>query len=328
MNPTITRLTEGYYSFEPGTPIKGVRRRWQAGDKAYDPDEDGRHYHEIYRPHDVWGYREYTWSRDKSRHGPEEWDQLEKSMLADGWNPRRPALVQVGKNGVVKVDEGNHRLAIAMKHNIPVPVRFLFYTNVELDRDSTRENIEELFEPGGFAYKIKWKSVSGDNWSGSFSTEDGHQYGFRFEAEEPGIWYIEFWKIGEEGTLDSGVTGTGRAAKVLSTVLMAIGALIDGADVKGMVFTSSEPSRTKLYKRLSKKIGREHGFAWSVRDIGFGATFTLTREMSHATAGEEDGGGFGSVGLSRAPHDTTSSDSDPFQYNRAGFGGFGSGGFA
>ena len=47
--------------------------------------------------------------------------------------------MQVGKNGVAKIGEGNHRLAVAKELGIEkVPVYFLFYNNVEVDPHSFR----------------------------------------------------------------------------------------------------------------------------------------------------------------------------------------------
>jgi len=85
-----------------------------------------------YKPYQLWPYREYTWFREDARIEPEEWDALEVS-LESGWDPNDPAWVAVGKNGIAKVTEGNHRLAIARKLGIDVPVRFVWHQNVRKD---------------------------------------------------------------------------------------------------------------------------------------------------------------------------------------------------
>ena len=156
-------LTEGYYDItrmNPQPTIENVISMWALGDKAYDPDEA---YHAIYSPEEVWPYREYTWSAETARGtevtgtdnvkyqdkwhfiplddeesivGDLKWDYMYQELKTKGWNRNNPAYIEVGKNGIAKVGEGNHRLAIAMELGIPVPVLFGFKQTVYLSNAS------------------------------------------------------------------------------------------------------------------------------------------------------------------------------------------------
>lgn len=119
-----------YYDIERSHTIKDVLRMWVQNKKGYD-----KIVHNFYQPEDVWPYREYTWSRVRSRRSPDDWDELFKSMQAVGWDKNNPAIVTVGKNGTAKVSEGNHRLAIAMQLGVVVPVRFEFWQTVDKSID-------------------------------------------------------------------------------------------------------------------------------------------------------------------------------------------------
>lgn len=127
-----------YYDIEPGMTIPDIIDRWAGPErgKAYD-----RSMPVWYEPEALWPYREYTWTRERARRplfgpdvtGPEKWDTLVESLREHGWDERNPAIVDVGRNGVAKVGEGNHRLAIARKLGILVPVRFVFSQKVYVD---------------------------------------------------------------------------------------------------------------------------------------------------------------------------------------------------
>lgn len=144
----------GYYDMDPRNPrsIEDVIDGWtKCGLKANEFDT----YHAFYSAEDLWPYREYTWSAqtasfedvtgtddqtypDKWRFLPDEadnvgrakWDRMVDKMKRAGWDPRQPAYLEIGKNGIAKVGEGNHRLAIAKQLGITVPVMFSFRTNV------------------------------------------------------------------------------------------------------------------------------------------------------------------------------------------------------
>jgi hypothetical protein len=149
----------GYYSIDPNDPptIEDIKDAWaKDGLKPYDEDS----YHAYFSPEELWRYREYDWSAktaegeevistsgnkfsDKWNFVPDEnenvglnkWNAMVEKMKS-GWKTRDPAHVEIGKNGVVKVGEGNHRLAIAKELGIKVPVMFHFRSNVELSSAS------------------------------------------------------------------------------------------------------------------------------------------------------------------------------------------------
>jgi hypothetical protein len=142
----------GYFEIDANNPfsIEDVRDAWvNCGLRAYEYDA----YHAIYSPEELWPYREYEWSRDsagdedsidKWQHIPDEggntgtdkWDAMVEKMRGSGWKTSNPAHVELGKNGIIKVGEGNHRLAIALELGIPVPVMFHFKERVAFDPSS------------------------------------------------------------------------------------------------------------------------------------------------------------------------------------------------
>jgi len=116
------KLAGGYY--DDFVSIEDTARRWEEnGEKLYDTAMPV-----MLTVADLWRYREYTWSREDSRDGPEYWDELAKQMR-QGWKRSDPAHVQVGRQGGIKVSEGNHRLAIAKDLRIrKIPVWIHFYS--------------------------------------------------------------------------------------------------------------------------------------------------------------------------------------------------------
>lgn len=133
----------GYYAMNPDAPlsIREVATRWaKDGDKAHDARNDASVF--WYPIEDVLPFREYLWSRNDARRGSAGWDDLVASMRTHGWTTESdeyrtkgsidPAHVIVGRNGKVKVGEGNHRLAVARQLGLKrVPVRLHFYQEVQ-----------------------------------------------------------------------------------------------------------------------------------------------------------------------------------------------------
>jgi hypothetical protein len=113
-----------------GIPPAEVLRRWRRERrKAY----DGVYMVPVEQ---LWPYREYHWRRDCARGGPEHWDQIRAGMRERGWDQGDPAWVSVGHNGVMKVGEGNHRLAIARTLGIArVPVIYHFGERISYEQD-------------------------------------------------------------------------------------------------------------------------------------------------------------------------------------------------
>ena len=135
-------LNEGYYEINPKNPppIKDILEDWVDGKKAYDAGSmiTGKSlpYHGYYSVDELWDYREYDWSAEKHRGSQEQWDTLVAS-IKKGFNPKYPIMVNVGKNDVAKIGEGNHRLAIAKQLGIKmIPVNFIFQQSVYFDRNS------------------------------------------------------------------------------------------------------------------------------------------------------------------------------------------------
>ena len=132
---------QGYYKIDPKKPppIKDVLDDWVNGYKAYDAGGGfgaKESYHGYYSVDDLWQYREYDWSADKHRGEKAEWEKLVAS-IKKGYNPNYPIMLVVGRNGIVKIGEGNHRLAIAKQLGIKsVPVEFVFYNKAYFDRNS------------------------------------------------------------------------------------------------------------------------------------------------------------------------------------------------
>ena len=145
-----------YYAIDPKNPppIKDVLEDWIDGMKAYDAGSSitghgDLNYHGFYSVEDLWPIREYDWHSEKHRGDQEEWDTLVAS-IKKGFNPKYPIMVNLGKNGVAKIGEGNHRLAIAKQLGIKmVPVYFIFQHEVQFDRNSFQvkdEDNEEAIE--------------------------------------------------------------------------------------------------------------------------------------------------------------------------------------
>lgn len=116
-------LTEGYYGKDEFKSLEDTISRWQSkGDKMFDDNV-----HAFVKLEDILPYKEYERSRERGRNSPEEWDDLVASMKEKGWNPKSPLHMLIGKQGGVKVGEGNHRLAIAKQLGIQeIPVQFHF----------------------------------------------------------------------------------------------------------------------------------------------------------------------------------------------------------
>lgn len=135
-----------YDSRKERLSIEEVAERWALNsDQAYDALVNA--YHD---PRELWPFREYTWTRDTARGGwalvdgkdvqlpgHQKWDAIKADMKKNGWRKdQQPLILVFGKNGYVKVGEGNHRLAIARELKMrKVPVRYIFYKEV---RDGKR----------------------------------------------------------------------------------------------------------------------------------------------------------------------------------------------
>jgi len=95
--------------------------------------------------------------------------------------------------------------------------------------------------------------------------------------EEPSRqeWWIEFGHPTKEGGLEKGITGTGNAFQIFSTVIEIIRAFVQKHNPKTIIFESHDSSRTKLYDRIIKELAKE----WNVEteDGPQGRIYILTR---------------------------------------------------
>jgi hypothetical protein len=114
---------------------------------------------------------------------------------------------------------------------------------------------------GGQAEEGKWGREKGsdDRWQYNFTADNGNKYE---------IWGIPKFghMIGGEDLLEIGfrnedkgsygVTGSGGAVQVFSTVAKAVVALVTKEDLPAIYFSAAEPSRQKLYDTLVKTIAK------------------------------------------------------------------------
>lgn len=126
----------GYlYEMDPHNPlpISVIQSRWvgDGGKQGTLPDEE---IHGWYTVNELEPYREYAWSEQQHRETDEEWRSLVESIQSSGFDVRRPVILLVGRNGVTKVGEGNHRIGAAKQagYREKIPVRFLFYQHVSI----------------------------------------------------------------------------------------------------------------------------------------------------------------------------------------------------
>lgn len=120
-----------YYVYTPDLSIEDVAHLWTTGAKAYDAHEfrtvTGEAYHGIYDWRELWQYRE-----DDRPLNEELLASIEEHGITS------PGLVIVGRNGGIKLGEGNHRIQVARALDIEMPVRFVFTTEVETPTDRSR----------------------------------------------------------------------------------------------------------------------------------------------------------------------------------------------
>jgi len=92
----------------------------------------------IYPTEELIPFREYTQDQLRNQVDSERYQELKDNMEAEGI--KEPLIVYLGKNGVAKIGEGNHRHEIALELEMPeVPVRFIFWEKVYLSEDAKDE---------------------------------------------------------------------------------------------------------------------------------------------------------------------------------------------
>ena len=146
-----------YYKVTPDMSIEDVARRFV---KERDKPRGGGT-HGFYSVRELWPLREYTWTRDNAREGhartedgeyvnlpgPQKWDMIKEDMRKHGWRKDEvPLRLFIGKDGNVKVGEGNHRLAIARELGMKkLPVKFMFRNSVRNGHHMIDPPDEEIY---------------------------------------------------------------------------------------------------------------------------------------------------------------------------------------
>jgi hypothetical protein len=116
-----------YYNVDDHADIAEIRDRWVAGDKVYD-----RSMPVWYTVDEIWPFRDYDRGIPPA---------LEASMLRSGWHEDKPGQLIFGQDGNVYLGEGNHRLAVAKKHGMMVPLWLSFW------RTAKRPLMDRLANP-------------------------------------------------------------------------------------------------------------------------------------------------------------------------------------
>ncbi len=119
------------------------------------------------------------------------------------------------------------------------------------------ENLTELFQQGK---NWKWEFRGSEEAFASFKIGDVEYlwYARVMRASAPKQWTIGFKQRDSEFDYDKefGLAGTGNSAEVMSTVVDITRTFLSdyGDKVEEIRFTSAEPSRTKLYARMIKRL--------------------------------------------------------------------------
>ena len=119
----------GYYEVEPNDvpTVQEVLDCWvQNNTKMYE-----RSMPVMYDPADLSQYREFERGRLRNSVEGKVYQELKQSIADEGI--KETLHIELGKNGVAKIGEGNHRHEIAMEVGLKsVPVTFHFWQSVEL----------------------------------------------------------------------------------------------------------------------------------------------------------------------------------------------------
>lgn len=116
-----------------------------------------------------------------------------------------------------------------------------------------QEFVTELFQPGK---KWQWRFRGSEEASAEFNIGDiEYQFYAYTHPSTPGVWEVEF-KIAnaDKHSTKFGLTGTGNAAEVMSTVTDIMREFLQQHRIESLVFTAAEPSRQALYKRMISRL--------------------------------------------------------------------------
>ena len=99
----------------------------------------------------------------------------------------------------------------------------------------------------------KWKSANKEGRTATFAIND-KKYIVEFTNSGRGEYIVDFYLVLDNHKWDSGITNTGDAFIIFSTVLAIINEFVRRTrPFLGLEFTASEPSRQKLYQHLIRK---------------------------------------------------------------------------
>lgn len=114
--------------------------------------------------------------------------------------------------------------------------------------------IYELFNPEDVSWK--WDYNSPNEAEATFVIGN-IQYKFYAYSSEEGIWDVEF-KVDKGGLPANryGITGTGNAAQVMSTVVDILKQFLQThkGQISQLIFSAKENSRRKLYARMVRRL--------------------------------------------------------------------------
>jgi len=164
-------------------------------------------------------------------------------------------------------------------------VKFSLSTKQDLDWKITDEDIQTSFKVKGKEYTTRLEETAFMEFDEGQTYNDidkiAKKLGIQEDSEGDDIsssekfYHLEF--ADEAG--DTGITGTGNATKVFSdNINGVVDYLKENPDVEGVVFTAKEPSRIRLYERLSEVMDDKNG-----RQLGYqNETFTVTNQRPKA----------------------------------------------
>lgn len=137
----------------------------------------------------------------------------------------------------------------------------------EITEQLKEDRIDELFDtPAVWG----WQRKTNDLCTAIFNV-DNHSYKFTAEEYYPGSWSIGFAKT-DAGRYEYGVTNTGNAALVMSTIVDIMKDFFHQYSPRQISFTADEPSRQKLYLRMITNMLP----SWIVDQKADGKTFKMS----------------------------------------------------
>ena len=123
-------------------------------------------------------------------------------------------------------------------------------------------------------------------WSTTFTSVNKNRYSCRAtdDGSDNSVWHFEFALISRDGAggpREYGMTGTGDAAKIIQTVIVAFKQFVAEVNPNYVEFASRrlEDSRTRLYTRLCGMLSKHiKGYSCS-RDSDIATSFTVVRDQ-------------------------------------------------